>query len=420
MVKHPFAKLFYNGLAYPLLSLFAGLGALFSSKLRTGLRGRVGLADRARAFRAAHADAKLVLFHCASAGELEGTKPLAAACRARGWTCAVSYFSPSAISALKSGEFDFADYSPRDSVRSARDYLSALRPDVIWISKHDVWPNLVWQARALGIPVWLINGNFHAQSKKRFPLLRQFNQAIHSELEGILTVSEDDAQRARQVAGASVRIFAVGDSRFDRVYARAQQAPGPPSDVVASVGGRKVVLGGSTHARDEELLLPAFAELKTTVSDVCLLVVPHDPSEGAVARITGAAELCGLSVGEPGLAKTYDVIIVNRSGVLADLYRSASVAYVGGGFDRGVHSVIEPMAHGCEVMCGPGISVSREANEARELALLDVVTGREELVQALMKRHTNRRRSDVLQFVSTRAGVVDRILNLALPEHGTA
>ncbi|MBK6766084.1 MAG: hypothetical protein IPG71_07090 [bacterium] len=225
---------------------------------------------------------RVVLFHCASAGELEGAKPLAAACRARGWTCAVSFFSPSAISALKGGEFEFADYSPRDSVRSARDYLKALRPDVIWISKHDVWPNLVWQARALGVPVWLINGNFHARSMKRFPLLRQFNQAIHAELEGILTVSEDDARRARQIAGEGVKIIAVGDSRFDRVHARAKSAARPADDIQKAIAGRRVVVGGSTHSSDEELLLRAFAELRRTHDKLCLLIVPHDPSDEAV------------------------------------------------------------------------------------------------------------------------------------------
>ncbi|MBK6766085.1 MAG: hypothetical protein IPG71_07095 [bacterium] len=111
---------------------------------------------------------------------------------------------------------------------------------------------------------------------------------------------------------------------------------------------------------------------------------------------------------------------MNRTGVLADLYQYGTVAYVGGGLDRGVHSVIEPMAHGCEVICGPGISVSREANEARELGLLDVVTCVDELSGALALRLENRQRAGALDFVESRAKVVDRILDLALPAHGAA
>ncbi len=91
MRSHPIAKLIYNGVVYPALALGASVSALFSKKLRTGLEGRVGLAERAGRFRSNHQADRVVLFHCASAGELEGTKPLAMACRQRGWVCAVSF-----------------------------------------------------------------------------------------------------------------------------------------------------------------------------------------------------------------------------------------------------------------------------------------------------------------------------------------
>lgn len=421
MRSHSIAKLIYNGAVYPALALGASVSALFSRKLRTGLEGRVGLAERAGRFRNNHQTDRIVLFHCASAGELEGTKPLAMACRQRGWMCAVSYFSPSAVSALKGGEFEFADYSPRDSVKSAREYLEALRPDVVMISKHDVWPNMVWQARQLGIPVWLINGNFHANTLKLFPGLRHFNRTVHSELTGILTVSEDDAKRARRIAGESCRIAAVGDSRFDRVITRAQAAPDPAPELLAVIGKRTVLLGGSSHERDEELLIESFVELRTSRSDFCLLLVPHDPSEAAVSRIKALAEPRSLRVSDLSITNDQaDVIVVNKTGVLADLYKVAKLAYVGGGFDRGVHSVLEPMAHGCEVICGPNISVSREANEAQALGLLEVVTSAVELTHAIQRRLGSTNRDEVIRFVNQRGGVVNRILDIALPAHGAA
>ncbi len=330
------------------------------------------------------------------------------------------FFSPSAVSALKGSEFDFADYSPRDSIKTAREYLEALRPDVILISKHDVWPNMVWQARELGIPVWLINGNFHANTLKLLPGFRHFNRAIHSELAGILTVSEDDTKRARRIAGESCKIAAVGDSRFDRVIARAQAAPDSAPELVAAIAGRPVILAGSTHPRDEEILIESLSELRSSLGDLCMLLVPHDPSEEALARILTLAESRLLLASEVGLVGgRTDIIVINKTGVLADLYKISQLAYVGGGFDRGVHSVIEPMAHGCEVICGPNISVSREAIEAQALGILDVVSNSLELKCELTHRLSESKRGEVLHFVTQRGGVVSRILDIALPTHGT-
>ena len=42
-----------------------------------------------------------------------------------------------------------------------------------------------------------------------------------------------------------------------------------------------------------------------------------------------------------------NVIIVDVVGILADLYKYSDVAYIGGGFTRGVHSVIEPAIYDC-------------------------------------------------------------------------
>ncbi len=410
------AKLLYNGLVYPVLSLGARVAGLFSRKLRKGLQGRCNVTAHAIAFRRAHPDAHIVLFHCASAGELEGIKPLAAQCRLRGFVPCVSYFSPSAEAAIIPGELDFVDYSPFDSAFAVRNYYSALKPNVVLISKHDVWPNLVWQARKLNIPIWLINGNFHVGSIKNIPFLRLFHRAIYGQLTGIQTVSEDDAARAANVIGGRKRVWSVGDSRFDRVWHRAQSELRPLPEFHDALLKERFIIGGSTHVRDEEILIQSFSTIREFHTELKLLIVPHDPSEEAVRRISTRAVNAGLTCGE--LDQTFyshDVTIINRSGLLADIYKYGQLAYVGGGFDRGVHSVLEPMAHGLKVVCGPKISVSREAKEANSEGLLAVVNDSRELCDAALRILEADEAHLVRAFVSSRAGVVERILNIVLP-----
>lgn len=412
------AKLLYNLFAYPALSVAAHIAALFSPKLREGLRGRRRVAGQARAFRERNNTARVVLFHCASAGELEGIKPLAACCRERGFVPCVSYFSPSAKTALGPDSFAFADFSPFDSMHQVRAYLRALRPETVLISKHDVWPNLVWQCAEMKIPVWLINGNFRGGSFKRWPGARAFHRAIHERLSGILTVSEEHAERARAIAGKHVFVASVGDSRFDRVLARAREQRNPLDGRQSILEQKRWIIGGSTHLRDEILLLEAFAQIRHDHPGLGCLVVPHDPSESAVGRIEATAQQFGLTCAEVDRTTTApDVLIVNRSGILADVYRYGTLAFVGGGFDRGVHSVIEPMAHGLAVICGPNTDVSREAQEAATEHLLFEITAADELVRIAADLLHQPMEDAARKFVMLRAGVVDRVLDTVLPRH---
>ncbi|MFZ5432984.1 MAG: 3-deoxy-D-manno-octulosonic acid transferase [Calditrichota bacterium] len=339
--------------------------------------------ERARDFRTHIGNRPLLLFHCASAGELEALKPIAVALDRRRVTIAVSHFSPSARSAAKTGnEFDFADYSPIDTARIVNDYLDALRPTVIAITKHDVWPNFVWLAHDRGIPVYLINGNFHAKSTKRWPLLRRFHAAVYSVFEEIMAVSEEDAQNAREIAGNGIRITNAGDARYDRVLGRVQKQLPLPEGVESFAAGKKVVIAGSTHPDDEELLIPVIPKLKAQIPNLLVVIVPHDPSASARRRIIAACRENGLDIcdAEQGFADSKAaVMLINKTGILADLYRIGAVAYVGGGFGKGVHSVLEPMAAGLPVVCGPQIVVSHEARMAKDEDILKIVTGRKQV-----------------------------------------
>ena len=415
----------YNNLILP--AIWGGSRVLspFVPKIRTGLEERKGLLGRVAGFRKQIGDQPVLLFHCASAGELEALKPLATRFNRSEVALAVSFFSPSARSALKkSDEFDFADYSPIDSPARVEAYLDALRPSVIAITKHDIWPNLVWTAHDRKIPVFLINGNFHTDSLRLWPGVRQFHASVYTSFAEIMTVSEDDATQARRFVGTEVPVRAMGDSRFDRVLARAQRKADLPAGLETFCAGRKVIVAGSSHPDDEQLLLPVLAKLALAFPNLLTVIVPHDPSPKARRRIL---DLCGqhkvpahdLEQGTPP-ADTR-VILINRTGILADLYRVGQISYVGGGFGKGVHSVLEPMANGLPVLCGPNIVVSHEAGMAKEQKILVVVADRKPLELQLREWFDDSTlsslREEVQVFVREHTGATDRIaarLNEAL------
>jgi 3-deoxy-D-manno-octulosonic-acid transferase len=94
------------------------------------------------------------------------------------------------------------------------------------------------------------------------------------------------------------------------------------------------------------------------------VLVPHEPLPAHVSSLRRWAQATGLqaratseNIPDPSVR----VVIVDTVGVLAEAYAHAHVAYVGGAFSTGVHSVIEPAIAGLPVVCGPRFDNSFEA-----------------------------------------------------------
>lgn len=381
------ARRFYDCVILPTIWGGSSVLSLVQPKIRTGLTERAGLIERVCEFRRCVGERSVVLFHAASAGEIEGLKPVAREFDRNRMALALSYFSPSARAALRAGDdFDFADYSPIDCAARVAAYLDALRPALVAITKHDVWPNFAWAVRDRGIPLFFINGSFPAGSLRLWPGARQFHRAVYAAFSSIMTVSEEDAMQVRRIVADRVAVEVLGDSRFDRVLARIAASQPLPDYTEDLCAGRKVIVAGSTHIDDERLLLPVLRRMAAVLPDMLAVIVPHDPSPAARRRILALcaqSRLKARDLDDASLSPPAQVVIVNRSGILADLYRVGHVAYVGGGFGRGVHSVLEPMAASLPVLCGPNMTVSCEARAALHEGILSVVTGPRQLEASL-------------------------------------
>jgi 3-deoxy-D-manno-octulosonic-acid transferase len=120
------------------------------------------------------------------------------------------------------------------------------------------------------------------------------------------------------------------------------------------------IVAGSTWPEDEKHLLPALADVRTRVRSLRVIVAAHEPEPRRVRDLLERLSSMGWrsrtleEVESSGTAKGTNAVVVERVGVLAQLYSVAHVAYVGGGFgSRGVHSVLEPAAARVPVVVGP-------------------------------------------------------------------
>jgi 3-deoxy-D-manno-octulosonic-acid transferase len=158
------------------------------------------------------------------------------------------------------------------------------------------------------------------------------------------------------------RITITGDPRFDSVLGLVASSSGSALPVQRT--GNPALVAGSTWGPDDEVLLEAFATVRSVRPGVRLLLAPHEPAPAHLDAVDALALRHGLPrpVRLGSAAGTAEFLLVDRVGVLARLYGLGEAAYVGGAFGRaGLHSVLEPAAWGVPVLFGPRWQNSREA-----------------------------------------------------------
>jgi len=409
---------------YAIAVLLARLIALFNRKLSRALKGKRGGVD---GWLIGEADErKCVLLHVASYGEFEGVIPLIERLQdSGGIRVAVSYSSPSAEKTVNSLPGIWArGYLPHDFLYRQLRFLTRIAPSVVLISKHDFWPNMLRAAKALTIPAILINANFHPGSRRTLPIVRSFHRTFMKNLTAIWTVSKADAERVEPLLSVGTKLLAVGDTRYDRVRQRADAGRKRFSELKEALSPGPVFIAGSSWQPGEKICWAAFASIVRDRPDAKLIVVPHEPTKGALERNRAAASACNLSLrlfSEWSDGRIEErVLLVDMVGVLADLYAVGWAAYVGGGFGKGVHSVIEPAAHGLPVVFGPNHHVSHEASLLLEAGGGFVVKSTDELEklwQGWLDDPDSYRRASVAasDVVKSREGASDRLMELLVP-----
>ncbi|AMW04290.1 3-deoxy-D-manno-octulosonic acid transferase [Gemmatimonas phototrophica] len=341
-------------------------------KVWRSLRARRGVLARWRQQAAQTRDTQrpLVWMHAPSVGEGLQARPVAHALREEHpqVQLAYSFFSPSAESFAASIGADLTGYLPFDSAHDADAMLDALRPSVLVFVKLDVWPVLVERAAARGIPVLMLSATLAASSGRRGVLSGALLHDAYGALARVGAIDADHGARLVELGVQYERIVTTGDTRFDQVWQRAQRVSRRSAPVSSTASSRPTVVAGSTWPADETVLLPAWEQLRKKIPDVRLIIAPHEPTPSHVDSLLRWARAAGFraatlsDIERVGDERTADVIVVDRVGVLGDLYANANVAYVGGGFhSAGLHSAIEPAAFGAPVVFGPGHHMSREA-----------------------------------------------------------
>ena len=325
---------------------------------------------------------------------------------------------------MKRDDLWASGYLPLDYYGEQLRFLNRLEPDAILVSKHDFWPNMVRAAATFGIPVILANANFHSGSHRNWPLVGSFNRNFMRTIAAVWAVSEDDAARVKPLLSAKTELLVLGDTRYDQGLARANQGCERFAELKEALGLGPVVVAGSSWPPEEKMIWPAFDALHKKASAAKLLIAPHELSEQSFQRNKIEADARGLAIRKysewTGGAIAEPVVYLDKMGLLAEIYAVGWAAIVGGGFGKGVHSVLEPAAHGLPVAFGPLHHMSHEAGLLLKEGGGFVIREAEELEQLLLgwandPASYQKAASAAANVVLSRTGATKRVLDRLKP-----
>ena len=306
---------------------------------------------------------KTAWFHASSLGEFEQARPVLEGFRAMhpDYKICVTFFSPSGYEVRKDyDKADFICYLPMDTPSNAARFVNLLRPTVVFFAKYDFWFNYLEQLHRRDIPTYIFSAIFRpGQYFFKWYGVWYLNHLRRSFTH--LFVQNDESVALLQAHGVP-QATKAGDTRFDRVHAIAQSAKHFP-EVEAFLSlheGNKVLLAGSSWEPDEDNLKHYMNHYGEGLT---LILAPHVISDTHLEHIESLfAEYGCTRYSKLGEAKPSSrILVIDNIGMLSSLYRYADVAYIGGGFGKGIHNILEAVTFGKPVVFGPNYHKFKEA-----------------------------------------------------------
>jgi 3-deoxy-D-manno-octulosonic-acid transferase len=412
----------YNLLQLLLLPLlFAPLAviALSRQKYRNRLPARLGWVLR-RSIPPGRGKTKTFWLHALSVGEITSAVPLVAGLR-RAYPEGRIIISVTTSSGrqvadqLLSSLADHIIDGPLDLLPVVRKFIATLRPDLFILVETDFWPNTLNQLRLSGIPTVLVNGRISAASLARYRRFAIFFRPMMQSF-SCLCMQTENGRRDMVALGVDPRrVHSPGNlkyaSRADLSQREKLKQLLPPA--------RLLLLAGSTHPGEEEMLLRSYQTLRKELPEIFLLIAPRDP--GRTGEICRLAENLGLHASRRTTCRPgeTDLLIIDSIGELLSFYALADIAFVGGSLvDCGGHNPLEPAALGVPVLFGPHMEDFQEVAEELIVAGGALKISNEQQLLNLLKElasssETRTRQGEAARHcVQRRTGVVDRHLLL--------
>jgi len=334
------------------------VSSLWNSKAKQWRQGRKNLFEKIES--SLKPNEHRVWFHCASVGEFEQGRPVMEAYRKkfRQHKIVLTFFSPSGFELRKnySGD-DYIFYLPLDTKANAGRFISLIDPEIAVFVKYEFWFHFLSEIQRRKIPAVMISAVF----RKNHFLFNTVSSPLKRVTMDFRKIFVQDELSFQLLRGNNfTNAVLAGDTRFDRVWEIASLPEQIPL-IATFRNKKKLFVGGSTWAPDEKLILQLVTELN---DEWKFVIVPHEIYAAHLEQLKRESAWPVIFYSEIDTGKKISnekILIVDKIGLLSSIYQYANIAYVGGGFGKGIHNTLEAAVYGIPVLFGPNYEKFNEA-----------------------------------------------------------
>jgi 3-deoxy-D-manno-octulosonic-acid transferase len=396
-------RLLYSALLYvvaPLVFVATALRGLRDPSYRDRLSERLG-------FTAVRFTTPPIWIHAVSVGEVQAAAALVRALISRypQHPMLVTTATPTGAQRVRAlfGDSVRHAYLPYDLPGAVRRFLDRTTPQLAIVMEREIWPNLYRACFARRIPILLASARISDRSGRRhLRFAGLFRDALACDVT-IAAQTEADAERFRALGIPPAAVHVTGNVKFDLEVPEDVRRTG--AHIRAEFAHRPVWTAGSTHEREEDIVLDAHERVRTTRSDALLVLVPRHPNRFDAVKAwlrSRNVRFASRSAREAITADT-SVLLVDTLGELLSFYAAANVAFVGGSLvPIGGHNLLEPAALNRPIITGPhnfnaadiaenflasGAAVQVESATGLGSAVLDLLTNAARRDQMIARAH---------------------------------
>ncbi len=248
----------------------------------------------------------------------------------------------------------FITYFPFDITFCVDKFLNKINPSVVLIAETELWPTFAAYCHKKEIPLFVINGRISDATFKSYRFLKGFFKELFKNYTEILTQSEEDKEKFIQIGAPTSKTHVMKNLKFDvkRIDA----------NIEIGKGSNRVIIAGSTHKGEDEIVLSAFTKLKKEFPDIKLLLAPRHLTR--LDEVKSLTQKTGLKFGQRSTGNSFEdneIIILDTMGELSKMYQICDFAFIGGSFNKtGGHNPLEAIVYDKPAISGPSIHNFRD------------------------------------------------------------
>ncbi len=397
-----------------ILYVLIAVASIFNSKARFWIKGRKGLLKKID--KKINKNENIAWFHCASLGEFEQGRPVIEKFKEKypEYKILLTFYSPSGFEIRKNYEkADYIYYLPIDTPRNAKVFVKTVNPKIVFFIKYEFWYYFLKEINKNQIPLYLVSGIFRKdqyffKSYTRRPkkMLRFFTHFF---------VQNNLSKELMNSIGFN-NVTISGDTRFDRVNEISKQTKS--LELIEKFrSGALTLIAGSTWKPDEEILIKYLNE---TSFKVKFIIAPHEIHSENMRRIENSFKdefnVLRYSAANENNIEQANILIIDSIGLLSSLYKYGDLAFIGGGFGKGIHNTLEAATFGLPILFGPNYLKFQEAIDLIEIKAAFSINSYNSLYEKLNNLLANSKLNEIgkkaSEYVKDKCGATDKILSV--------